>query len=168
VLVRLLRHRLALRVAVGALALAALAAGLLAHHTAVLRLAPALPARALSGRAVTIAELHGRPAALVFFASWCEDCRVEANAVERFARSSAGRGRVVAVDYDDAGDVRGFLASHGWTIPVLEDPNGTVGAAYNINNIPATVVLDPGGRIASVHYGAETVAGLRGALTAAG
>ena len=165
---RLLSHRIALRVAVVALALAALAAGLLAHHTVARRAAPALPSRALSGRAVTIAELRGHPAALVFWASWCTDCRVEANAVAHFANSSAGRGRIVGVDYDDGGAWREFLRAHHWTFPILDDSSGAVGAAFGINNIPATIILDSGGRIAAVRYGPQTVRTLETDLATTG
>jgi thiol-disulfide isomerase/thioredoxin len=165
---RLLSHRHALRVALVALAAAALAAGLLAHHTTVRRAAPALPTKVLSGRAVTIADLRGHPAALIFFASWCTDCRVEAPAVEAFASSPAGRGRVVGIDYSDGGDWRAFLAAHHWTFPVLDDPNGQTLDAYGATvGIPATIILDAGGRIAQVEYGAETVSKLRTALAAA-
>ncbi len=164
-LARLLSHRIALRIAVAALALAALAAGLFAHHAVTRRIAPALPARALSGRPVTIADLHGHPAALVFWASWCVDCRVEANAVARVASSADGRGRIVGVDYDDGGGWRGFLRAHHWSFPILDDSSGSVGAAYGINNIPATIILDSSGRITAVKYGPQTVRTLDTALT---
>jgi peroxiredoxin len=165
---RLLSHRFALRVALAALALAALAAGLLAHHGATRRLAPALPTRALSGRAVTVADLHGHPAALVFWASWCTDCRVEAKAVARFASSAAGRGHVLGVDYDDGGGWSKFLHVYDWTFPILDDSSGAVGAAYGIDNIPATIILDSSGRIAAVKYGPQTVRSLETDLTSTG
>jgi len=115
------RHRLALRAGLAFAALAALAAGLLARGSPARRPAPALPVRALSGRAVTLAQLRGHPAALVFWASWCTDCRVEARAVERVACSAPGRGQIVGLDYDDGGDWRAFLRAHRWTFPVLDD-----------------------------------------------
>ncbi len=161
---RLRSHRAALRVAFAAAAIAALAVGLLAHASTARRAAPALPAAALDGRAVTLADLRGRPAAVVFFASWCTDCHVEAGAIERVARTAAWRGRIVGVDYDDGGDWRRFLREYGWSFPVLDDHSGVVGAAYGINVLPATVVLDASGRIVEVRYGAQTVAGLTAAL----
>jgi len=164
VLARLRSRRATLRVLLGAVALAALAAGLLARPSGAGRAAPALPTRALSGRAVTIADLRGHPAAVVFFASWCTDCHVEASAIEHVASAAAWRGRIVGVDYDDGGDWRRFLQQYRWSFPVLDDHNGVAGAAYGIDDLPATVVLDASGRVASVRYGAQTVAGLTAAL----
>ena len=156
------------RLAVGAVAAAALAVGLLSGGGAARRAAPALPSRLLSGHAVTLADLRGHAAAVVFWASWCTDCGVEANAVEAVARSPAGRGRLVGIDYDDGGDWRAFLHRHHWSFPVLDDSSGNTGAAFGIANLPATIILDSSGRIASVRYGAQTVHGLTAALAAAG
>jgi cytochrome c biogenesis protein CcmG, thiol:disulfide interchange protein DsbE len=162
---RLLRHRLALRATLAAVAGAAVAYGVFQPAGGgARRAAPALPATTLAGRAVTLAQLRGRPALIVFFASWCPGCHQEAPAVERFARSAAARGHVVAVDYDDYGDWRAFLRRYGWTVPVFGDRDGTLGAAYGISGLPATVVLDASGRIVSTSASPQTVASLRSAL----
>jgi cytochrome c biogenesis protein CcmG, thiol:disulfide interchange protein DsbE len=156
-----------MRIVLAALALAALAAGLLTGAGSARRPAPPLPRTVLRGRAVTIAQLHGHSAAIVFWASWCNDCHAEAAAVERFARSSAGRGRVVGIDYTDAGDWRAFLRRYGWSFPVLADPTGVVGSGFGLHALPATVILDPSGRIASVSNRVQTVGTLQRALAAA-
>jgi peroxiredoxin len=163
---RALSHRLALRLALGALALALLALGVLDRAPAH-RPAPALPARTLSGSAVTLAQLRGHAAAVVFFASWCTDCHREAAAVARFARSPAGRGRVVAVDYSDGGSWQQFVRQYGWSFPVFADPDGKVGDAYGIHALPSTVILSPSGRIVATSAARQTVASLRRAVAAA-
>ena len=166
-LARLATHRYALRFALGALAVALLAYGLLANAPKTRRPAPPLPARALSGAPVTLSALHGHPAVVVFFASWCDDCRHEAPAVAAFARSSAGRGRVVAVDYDDGGDWRGFLRRYGWSFPVLDDSGGQTGDAFHIPGLPTVVFLDAKGRIVSTSSLTQTVGSLTRGLAAA-
>lgn len=164
---RLVTHRVALRIVVATLALAGLAAGLLTGAGGARTAAPPLPRAVLSGHAVTVAQLRGHPAAIVFWASWCNDCHAEAAAVERFARSTAGRDRVIGVDYTDGGNWRAFLRRYGWSFPVLADRSGAVGASFGLHDLPATVILDPSGRIVSVSNEVQTAAGLRQALAAA-
>jgi len=165
---RLATHRFALRFALGALAVALLAYGLLANAPKSRRLAPALPTHTLSGTPTTLAELRGHASVVVFFASWCTDCRREAPAVARFARSPAGRGHVVAIDYSDGGDYwRGFVHQYAWTFPVFADPDGVTGDAFGIHFLPTTVFLDPTGRIVSTSSLPQTVGSLSRGLAAA-
>lgn len=163
----LLGNRLALRLALVVLALALLAYGVLTHASKV-TIAPPLPHAALQGGPVTLADLRGHPEAIVFFATWCPPCRREAPALERFARSSAGHGRLLAIDYDDYGDIRGFISRYRWTFPVLSDPEGATGAAYGVSEgLPTWIFLNARGDIAARASGAQTVASLSRALSAA-
>lgn len=164
---RALSHRNALRAALAAIALGLLAYGVLAQAPSSRRTAPALPVRPLSGAPVTLAQLRGHAAAVVFFATWCEDCHREAAAVARFAHSAAGRGRVVAVDYSDGGDWRAFVRDYGWSFPVFDDRDGTLGDAYRIEALPTTVIIDARGRIAQTSARVQTVATLTSELAAA-
>jgi len=164
---RLLTRRYLLRTALAALALALLAVGLLRPAATAPRAAPALPSRALSGTPTTLAALRGHAAVVLFWAPWCIPCQHEAPAVERFARSPAGQGHIVAVDDDYGSSWRAFVRKYHWSFPVLADPDLTVGDAYRIPGIPTTVFLGPDGRIASMSSGAQTVASLTRGLSAA-
>jgi thiol-disulfide isomerase/thioredoxin len=166
-LARLATHRYTLRIALGALAAALLAYGLIGKAPATQRPAPPLPGRALSGRPVTLADLHGHAAVVLFFASWCPPCRQEAPAVAAFARSPAGHGHIVAIDYDDGGDWRAFLRRYDWTLPVLDDSSGETGAAFQIGHLPTVVFINADGRIASMRSGAQTVSSLDRGLAGA-
>ena len=163
---RLLTHRLALRLAAVALALALLAYGILAHGSKVVT-APPLPHAALQGGPLTTAALRGHAEAIVFFASWCPGCHTEAPAVERFASSRAGSGKVLSIDYSDYGNARGFISRYRWTFPVLSDPDGVTGDAYGVAHLPTTVILNPRGDIVARDVGPQTVASLSRALSAA-
>lgn len=165
------RVRLALTVALGAAAIAALAIfGFASSGSSVrARRAPALPSEHLAGAPVTLPSLlasaHGRPALVVFWASWCEPCISEAPALARFARSAEGQGRMVAVDWSDArSGASAFVRRFGWSFPVLRDPEGTVGNEYEIAVLPTTFVLDSAGRIRLTLRGPQTEASLRRAL----
>jgi len=154
-----LSHRLALRLALAALALALVAYGLFkpaASH----RRAPALPAQVATGPSVSLADLRGHAAAVVFFASWCNPCREEAHAVADFAATKLGRGHVIAVDTTDGGNWRGFIRRYGWRFPVFRDRDGLLGDSYGVHTLPTTVIIDARGRIAASSSGVQTVAGL--------
>jgi len=159
--------------ALGAVVIAVLAVvGLAGRSTpAAGRAAPALPRETLAGSRETIAGMlggsGGRPFAVVFWASWCEPCRHEARAVESFASSPAGRGRVVAVNWSDVpGEARNFIRTYGWSFPVLRDANGSVGNRYQLTNLPTTFVVDGHGRIRQTLRGPQTAATLSRALAA--
>src|ERR1044071_2706059 len=88
------------------------------------RAAPALPAKVLEPPAVTLARLHGRPAIVHFWASWCGPCQKEAPELAPLSRELGGKATLVGVDYTDAaGSARTFIDRHAWHFPILFDPN---------------------------------------------
>jgi cytochrome c biogenesis protein CcmG/thiol:disulfide interchange protein DsbE len=136
------------------------------------RLAPALPHELLAGPPVTLATLRsaapGRPALVVFWASWCEPCQHEAPAVERFARSSVGRRRVVGVDWsDELGSARRFIGKYRWSFSNLRDGEGAIGNAYGLTGLPTTFVIGADGHIKATLHGPQTEQTLGRALAGA-
>jgi thiol-disulfide isomerase/thioredoxin len=136
------------------------------------RLAPALPRESLVGPTGTLASMisaeGGRPALVVFWASWCGPCAKEAPALERFAQSPEGRGRIIGVNWSDAlSGARTFIRHYSWSFPNVRDAEGTVGNAYRLTGLPTTFVVDGGGRIRSVLRGPQSEGSLAAALRAA-
>jgi cytochrome c biogenesis protein CcmG/thiol:disulfide interchange protein DsbE len=155
----------------GLVAVLAVAAVLgLASHTASGRLAPALPRESLSGDPVTLASVlasdGGRPAAVVFWASWCGPCAQEAPEIARFSRSATGRGRIVGVDWSDPlrSEARSFIRRYAWTFPNLRDAEGTVGNSYHLRNVPTTFIVDAHALIRATLIGPQSVRSLQAAL----
>jgi thiol-disulfide isomerase/thioredoxin len=157
--------------AVALVAVALLAVfGLASDRSASLgRLAPELPREHLAGPPATLASLlagaKGRAALVVFWASWCGPCVREAPAIERFAQSAAGRGRIVGVDWSDAlSGARSFVRRYSWSFSNLRDSEGLVGNRYRMTGLPTTFVVDSRGRIRSILRGPQDERSLQTAL----
>jgi cytochrome c biogenesis protein CcmG/thiol:disulfide interchange protein DsbE len=144
--------------------------GLSGNKEAVGRPAPALPTERLSGEAVSLASLRGRPALVVFWASWCTPCEQEARALERFARGLHGQATLVGVNWSDPSlsGAKAFVKHFGWTFPNLRDGDETSGQKYGVSGLPTTYAIDRAGRIKDTLRGPQTQATLARALAAAG
>jgi thiol-disulfide isomerase/thioredoxin len=146
---------------------AALAVGLASTRSSpVGRLAPALPRERLAGPLV---EQTGRPALVVFWASWCSPCAREAPALERLSLTPMARGRVIGVDWSDTlGGARSFIQRYAWTFANLRDAQGTVGNDYRLLGLPTSFVLDASGRIRAELRGPQDERSLSRALARVG
>jgi thiol-disulfide isomerase/thioredoxin len=129
------------------------------------RAAPPLPEASIQ-HAVDLEELHGKPALVDFFASWCGPCHEEAPTLREVSESLGDKATVVGVDWDDAdGPARAFVHRYGWKFPVLADTDGSVGESYGVTiGLPTSFVLDPQGRIVEKFQGPQSAARLRQAL----
>lgn len=136
------------------------------------RAAPVLPTEVLVGPAVTLHTLHGHPALVAFWAARCPGCSREARAIEQYALSAAGRGRVVGVNFGDSShSARAFIAHHHWTFTNLRDATGAVARHYGIKTVsglPVTYALDRTGHIAATIRGPLTTVLMAGGLKTAG
>jgi thiol-disulfide isomerase/thioredoxin len=136
------------------------------------RKAPGLPGERLGGARVTLpgllASAGGRPAAVVFWASWCGPCAAEAPSLQAFSQTPAGRGRIVGVDWSDARSAAlAFIRRYGWSFPTVRDGEGLIGNRYDMTGLPTTFVLDSHGRIALTLRGPQTGSSLSRALRTA-
>jgi cytochrome c biogenesis protein CcmG, thiol:disulfide interchange protein DsbE len=128
------------------------------------RPAAPLPRQVLVPPRATLASLRGRPAAVVFWASWCEPCRQEAPGFARLARRLHGRASLVGVDWEDErGAALAFVRRYRWRFPVLR-ANAVPGARYDVIGLPTTLILTRRGRIARVLRGPQSAAELARAL----
>jgi thiol-disulfide isomerase/thioredoxin len=128
-----------------------------------------LPGEHLSGGPATLASLHGHPALVTFWASWCEPCESEAPALERFARGLGTRATLVGVNWSDPSisAARSFVRRYRWTFPNLRDPQGAAGLAYGVTGLPTTFAIDSSGRVRATLRGPQTQRTLASALARA-
>jgi len=95
---------------------------------------------------VRLGDYAGKPVMLVFWASWCGPCRIEAPQVQRVAQSYGDRVQVLGVNAgEDLSTARRAAAELGMTWPVAMDADGTIRGAYAVNAIPMVLIIDKNG-----------------------
>ena len=106
----------------------------------------------------------GRPAVLVFFASWCAPCRTEIPAIAGAYRRQAAAHRVTVIGVDGmdpTGDALAFVHKSGVTFPVAVDADFQVTEGlYYFNGDPDSVFVNGNGTIAHIVRGPITRAEL--------
>jgi peroxiredoxin len=137
------RRRPAARFTLGA----ALAALMLAAGAADAPAAPDFALRAAGGTNHRLSEHRGEVVALVFWASWCGDCRRELERFERLRRTYGNVGLVVyGVNIDKERAIAGAIsgaADIGY--PVLIDAGREVSRLYRADRLPLIVLIDRNG-----------------------
>lgn len=126
-----------------------------------------------SGTTTSLAALvHGRPAIINFFASWCPICLKELDAFGAYSRQKPAGISLVGIDTNDSAlaTSRHLLAKAGATYPVLIDTRGlAVATAFGVDPLPVTFFVASDGKIVSESVGGLSLAQLRqkGAATLA-
>jgi cytochrome c biogenesis protein CcmG/thiol:disulfide interchange protein DsbE len=103
----------------------------------------------------------GRPAILLFFASWCSPCRKEVPLLagtyrhEQQLHSRLAEVAVIGVDANDpTSSALAFVRSSGVTFPVGADVDFTVTEGlFGFAGLPESVFVEGNGTIAGIHYG---------------
>ena len=132
----------------------------------VLRVGARAPDFALStstGETVRLAELHGQPVWLTFWATWCPPCRTEMPDLQDLYRTSApDRYRYVAVNLgEEARTVQKFLKEIGYTLPTALDETGEVSLRYQVRGLPTHIFIDADGTVQDIYVGVLTSADMQ-------
>jgi len=129
--------------------------------------APDFTGTTVDGASVTLSKLAGQPVWLIFGATWCADCRVEAPDVEAVAQAYVGRVQVVSVYVgEDTSTVQPYAQRFGLTMPAVPDPGNAIGDAYGVIGIPVHYFIDSSGVIRNIHVGAITQVSAKAQLDA--
>jgi cytochrome c biogenesis protein CcmG, thiol:disulfide interchange protein DsbE len=100
----------------------------------------------------SIADYRGEWVLVNVWASWCDPCRDEAPALERFYRAHRDDGlTVLGVDtQDDSASGREFVKEFGLTYPQLHDGSGDYADELKTTGVPENFLIDPDGKVAVV------------------
>ena len=108
--------------------------------------APGFNAASLDGGLVRLSDYAGKPTMVVFWASWCGPCRVEAPQVVQVARNYGDRVQVLGVNAgEDRSTAVRAAGQLGMTWPVALDLDGSIRGAYAVSAIPMVLILDKNG-----------------------
>jgi len=115
--------------------------------------APAFTLEALSGGAVSLAELRGRPVLIDFWATWCAPCVRQIPVLNAFAEKYGERVPVLGISVDVDPDAVGpFAAEHDVRYRILFGDEG-LARDYGALGFPTLYVVRPDGTVHSSHVG---------------
>jgi cytochrome c biogenesis protein CcmG, thiol:disulfide interchange protein DsbE len=100
----------------------------------------------------SVADYRGQWVLVNVWASWCDPCRDEAPALERFYRAHrADDFTVLGIDtQDNTEDGRAFVKEFGLTYPQLHDGSGDYADDLKTTGVPENFLIDPDGNVALV------------------
>lgn len=115
--------------------------------------APDFALQDIDGKTFKLSDFRGRKVVLVFWASWCPDCRAEVPALKAM-QASANPEKVafVSVSFDRTLEaLQKFVAENELPGVQLFDASGkkesAVGTAYGVKWIPALYLIDEKGKV---------------------
>lgn len=115
------------------------------------RKAPELEVNTLDGEPATLAKFKGRPVLVNFWATWCEPCRMELPELSRLDLKHKKRGlTVVGISVDrvlTAAEVKAFAIRRKVSYALWHDPKEGLAAAFGVQTLPASFLLDRAGNV---------------------
>ena len=117
--------------------------------------APNVELQRADGGTVRLSNFKGKVVLIDFWASWCGPCKASFPALDAvYKRRHADGLEVLAVNVDeDRRAADEFLEERPHEMPVFFDPRGRAPAAFRVDGMPSSYLLDRRGRIRFKHMG---------------
>lgn len=117
--------------------------------------APDFALRSLGAANLRLSEYLGQVVMLNFWATWCGPCRQEMPLLDELYNKYRRAGFVLlSINVDDAGErATEMVETLKVTYPVLLDERKAVSRAYEVANMPVTVLIDREGVVRFVSEG---------------
>jgi peroxiredoxin len=114
----------------------------------------------LEGEKHRLSEYEGQGVFLNFWGTFCKPCEKEFPYIDNQYKTFKDQGvQVLAVDVGETEfAVKKFVERHNLTFPVVIDKETDVQAAYGINPLPITFLIDKEGTVVKSHTGQLTEA----------
>ncbi len=117
--------------------------------------APDFALQSTNGQTISLVAQRGKPAVIVFVASWCQVCREEMPTMVETYRAHVEHGiAFLGVDvYEEKEVAQQFKEEFQIPFPLLLDVSGAVTEQYRVNGTPTTFFIDPDGILRDVVVG---------------
>ena len=115
---------------------------------------------------ISLKSLAGKWVVINFWASWCKPCYEEIPALNAFAKKFQDKALVLGVSYDHVQDdqLPALIAKMNIQFTTLKyDPSQALGIE-TLAGIPATLIINPAGKLVETLYGEQTEASLEKAI----
>ncbi len=119
------------------------------------QMAPDFVLKSSSGENLRLSEYRGDVVMINFWATWCGPCRQEMPLLdELYARYQRVGFNLLGVNIDDDSQrAMRMVDELGIRFPVLFDERKEVSELYNVEAMPATILVDREGIVRYVHHG---------------
>lgn len=128
--------------------------------------APQFTARTLDGEEFDLALLGGKPAWLVFNATWCSNCRAEIPDIQKTFTERSEEVHILSVYVsDNPSAVVEYSEKLGLRFPQVIDSDNRIAALYRVMALPTHYFLDSSGNISEIRVGTLSESQIDEALT---
>lgn len=112
----------------------------------------------LDGKEHQLSEYKGKGVFLNFWGTWCKPCEREMPYMDHQYQKFKDKGvEILAVNVGEPEFlINRFVDKHDLSFPVLKDPNKDIMNMYGVINLPATMLVDPDGKVIKVEEGELT------------
>lgn len=123
--------------------------------------APEFSARTIDGEDIAFPPAGGKPAWIVFNATWCSNCRAETPDVEEAFREYGEDVEIISVYVSDTlGAVKAYSDQLELTFPQILD-EGDIAAKYRVLGLPTHYFVDENGEVEGIDVGTLSLTQLR-------
>jgi thiol-disulfide isomerase/thioredoxin len=121
--------------------------------------APDFSLSGLDGATYTLSDLRGRWVVVNFWATWCLPCVEEMPALQLIADDYSESLVVLGINIrEDVLDITPFINAYTIRYPILLNPDDATLIAYNVVNLPQTLIVAPDGELVYRSFGPLTAA----------
>ena len=110
---------------------------------------------------ISLSKQKGKPVLLNFWASWCQECKVEAHILEAFHQKyGTDKDQIIVIGIavqDTSEKAQGFARRFGKSYVLgIDDNAGNIALDYGIYGVPESYFINPEGIVFYKHIGGVT------------